>query len=83
MDAFGLNNYLYTNNNEVLLEIINRLENIIKDVDNNIIIKRIKDVIILTNKLISDNKKYFGLIRQDIQKLNTNIMINLKNYKIK
>ena len=73
MDAFGLNNYLYTNNNEVLLEIINRLENIIKDVDNNIIIKRIKDVIILTNKLISDNKKYFGLIRQDIQKLNTNI----------
>lgn len=73
MDAFGLNNYLYTNNNKVLFEIINRLENIIKDIDNNIIIKRIKEVIILTNQLINDNKKYFGLIRQDIQKLNSNI----------
>ena len=52
---FNLNNNIYTINN-ILLDIVNKLENIIKDINNDIIIKRIKDIIIIMNKLINDNK---------------------------
>ena len=55
-NSFILNNKIHSDNN-ILLEIMNKLENIIKDINNDIIIKRIKDIIIIINKLINDNKK--------------------------
>ena len=63
---FTLNNNIYSNNNNILFDIVNKLENIIKDINNDIIIKRIRDIIILMNNLINDNKKNIELIRKDI-----------------
>ena len=80
-NSFILNNKIYSNNNNILFEIMNKLENIIKDINNDIIIKRIKDIIIIINKLINDNKKNIELIRKDIQDLNNNINNNFKELK--
>jgi len=77
-NSFILNNKIYSNNNNILFEIINKLENIIKDINNNIIINRIKDIIIIINKLINDNKKNIELIRKDIQDLYNHINNNIK-----
>ena len=38
-DIFNLNNKIYSNNNNILLEIINELNQIKNDIDNNLIIK--------------------------------------------
>ncbi len=53
----ALNN-ISINNNDILFDIINKLEDIIKDINNDIIINRIRDIIILMNNLIKDKKKY-------------------------
>ena len=66
MDQFILANNLYLNNNKILSDLVKSLENIIKDINNNNIINRIKDIIIIINKLINDNKKNIELIRNDI-----------------
>ena len=60
----SLNNKIYSNNNNILFDIVNKLENIIKDLNNDIIIKRIKDIIIIMNNLINDNNKNIELIRK-------------------
>jgi len=74
MDIFNNNIYLnYLHNNNILLKLVKKLENIIKDINNNNIIHRIKDIIIIINKLIKDNKKNIELIRNDIKILNNNI----------
>ena len=74
MDIFNNNIYLnYLHNNNILLKLVKKLENIIKDINNNNIIHRIKDIIIIINKLINDNKKNIELIRNDIKILNNNI----------
>ena len=52
----ALNN-ISINNNDILFDIINKLEDIIKDINNDIIINRIRDIIILMNNLIKDKKK--------------------------
>ena len=80
---FILNNKIYSNNNNILFEILNKLENIIKDINNDIIINRIKDIIIIIiiNKLINDNKKNIELIRKDIQDLHNYINNNFKELK--
>ena len=66
MSEFALKNNIYLNNNDILLKLIEQLENIIKDINNNIIIKRIKDIIMIMNKLINDNKKYYESIKKMI-----------------
>ena len=38
-NLFNLNNKIYSNNNNILLEIINELNQIKNDIDNNLIIK--------------------------------------------
>ena len=81
MEMFTLNNNMYSNNNNILFDIVNKLENIIKDINNDIIIKRIRDIIILMNNLINDNKKNIELIRKDIKDLNNNMMNNFKELK--
>ena len=81
MEMLTLNNKIYNNNNYILFDIINRLDNIIKDINDDIIIRRIRDIIILINNLIIDNKKNIELIRKDIQNLNTSININFKELK--
>ena len=74
----GLNNQKYSNNNNLMLDVVNRLENIIKDINDNIIITKIKDIIILINKAINNTKQ----ISKDIHQLNNDINnnISIQNY---
>ena len=73
-----LNNQKYSNNNDLMLDVVNRLENIIKDINDNIIITKIKDIIILINKAINNTKQ----ISKDIHQLNNDINnnISIQNY---
>ena len=68
-DIFNLNNKIYSNNNNILLGIINELHQTIKDSKENITIKRLSDIIIKMNNMINENKKNTELIRNDISKL--------------
>ena len=58
-DSFIINNKIYSNNNNILISIVKELENISNDLNNtkfNNIIKQIKNIIILINKVINENK---------------------------
>ena len=68
-DTFLLNNKIYNNNNNILIEIIQNLQQIINYSKDNIIIKRISDIIIKMNFVINENRKNYELIRNDIAKL--------------
>ena len=70
MEIFRFNKEIFQNNNDILYEIIEKLESIIKIIDCNIIIRRIKDVITLAKKLIKINKNNDGLIKEDIKSVN-------------
>ena len=72
-------------NNNLLLEVINKLENIMKDTNDKFIIQRIKDIIIIMNKIINNCDQ----IKKDIQNLNNvmdkrfnNLELNIKNDSI-
>ena len=67
MDDFDMNNNIYLNNNNILIELIEKLEKIIKDINDNNTINRIKDIIIIINELINDNKKYIKLIKKKMK----------------
>ena len=56
-DTFTLNNQTYSNNNNILLGIINELNQNINSSHENLTIKRISDVIIKMNFIINENKK--------------------------
>ena len=44
-NIFNLNNKIYSNNNNLMHEIINELNKIKNDIDDNLIIKRLGDII--------------------------------------
>ena len=83
-DTFTLNNQTYSNNNNILLGIINELNQIVNSSHENITIKRISDVIIKMNFIINENKKtrelimnQFTLLQNKLdQLLNQNLKIN-------
>ena len=64
-----LNNKIYSNNNNLLLGIINDLQNVIKNSHENLTIKRIGDIIIKMNYIINENKKNTELIIKHISLL--------------
>ena len=68
-NIFNLNNKIYSNNNNILLGIIKDLQQIINLSKDNIVIKRLGDIIIKMNYIINENKKNTELIRNDISKL--------------
>ena len=80
---FNIINEIYTtNDNNLLLEIMNKLENLLKDINGENCITKIKEIIVILNKVIYHFKK----IRKDIQDLNiinnkrcNNSEINIKN----
>ena len=86
-DTFSLNNQTYSNNNNILLEIINDLQQIINDSKDNIIIKRLSDIIIKMNYIINENRKnhesimnQFSLLQNRFDQLSKKIDINNINY---
>ena len=88
-DIFTLNNQTYSNNNNILLGIINELQQISNSSHENLTIKRISDVIIKMNFIINENKKtrelimnQFTLLQNQIIKLNQDLRINnINNYQ--
>ena len=68
-NLYTLNNKIYSNNNNILFEIINELQEIMKSFNNKILIKRLSDIIIKMNNMINDNKKNFELILNQITML--------------
>ena len=79
-DKFALNNIIYSNNNNILFDGINKLETIVTDLNNNrqinIIIKEIHNIIKTMNNVINENRKNNAQIREDINKLNNDIINN-------
>ena len=80
-NIFTLNNKIYSNNNNILLNVIAQLQNIINDSKNDININRIKDIIIILNNIIKQNEKNTKEIIDYISKLDTNINKNLNDIK--
>ena len=85
-DTFTLNNQTYSNNNNILLGIINELQQISNSSHENLTIKRISDVIIKMNFIINENKKtrelimnQFSLLQNQIQQLSQKIDVNSFN----
>ena len=70
----NINNKIYTNNNNILLEIINDLQQLINYSKDNIIIKRLSDSIIKLNDIINENKKNTQLISNHISNLENTIV---------
>ena len=77
-DSFILNNKVYSNNNYILFEVVNKMENIVNDLSNNScinkIIEQIRNIIIILNSFIKENKNNFDLIRKDINNLRQDII---------
>ena len=65
-NLFNLNNKIYSNNNNILLGIINDLQKIINYSKDKAIIKILSNVIIKMNNIINENKKNLKLLRNDI-----------------
>ena len=96
-DILNLNNKTYSNNNNILIEIINDINQLMNSIHDNIIIKRLGDIINKINYIVNENKKNFELIRNDISLLekkmnkrfdelkinNTNNKINNQELKFK
>ena len=72
-DTFILNNQTYSNNNNILLGIINELQQIINSSHENLTIKRISDIIIKMNFIINENKKTRELIMNQFSNLETKL----------
>ena len=82
-DTLSLNNQIYSNNNNILLGIINELNQIANSSHENLTIKRISDVVIKINFIINENKKtselimnQFTLLKNQISQLSQNLKIN-------
>ena len=85
-DTFNLNGKIYSNNTNLLLVIINDLQQVINNTHDNLIIKRIGDIIIKMNFAINENRKnyqsimqQFSLMHQQLSQINQ----NMKNMNIK
>ena len=77
-DSFILNNKVNSNNNNILFEVVNKMENIVNDLSNNScinkVIEQIRNIIIILNSFIKENKNNFDLIRKDINSLRQDII---------
>ena len=65
-DTFNLNNKVYSNNNNLLFGIINDLQQVINNTNDNLVIKRIGDIITKMNFIINENRKNTQLIMNQI-----------------
>ena len=75
-NMFNLNNKIYSNNNNLLIEIINDLNQLMNYYKDNLSIKILSNVINKINYIINENKKNLQLLRNDISKLSQKIDFN-------
>ena len=69
----NLDDKIYSNNNDNLSEIIEQMQTIINISNDNLIIKRLSDIITKINNTINDNKKNTLLITTYIKNLQNQI----------
>ena len=79
-DMFNLNNKIYSNYNNLLLDIINELQQINTITKDNLVIKRIGDIIIKMNFIINENKKNTDLIINHISLLQNQLNYMNNNF---
>ena len=72
-NMFNLNNKIYSNNNNLLLEIINDLNQVINNSKEDLSIKILGNVINKINYIINENKKILQLLRNEISDFNHKI----------
>ena len=68
-NIFNLNDKIYSNNNNILLEIVNDLQQLMNNSKDNLIIKTLGNIINKMNFIINDNKKNTQLIINHISSL--------------
>ena len=68
-NLFNLNDKIYSNNNNILLEIVNDLQQLMNYSKDNLIIKTLGGIINKMNFIINENKKNLQLVRNDILSL--------------
>ena len=83
----NLNNKIYSNNNNLLLGIVNDLQQIFNYTHDNLIMKRIGDIINKMNFIINVNKKNTELIINHISSLENKInqrfdQLNINNNQL-
>ena len=76
---FNLNNKIYSNNNNLLIEIINDLNQLKNYYKDNLSIKILGNVINKINYIINENKKNDELLRKNISSLFDKLVINNLN----
>ena len=76
-DIFDLNNQRFQANKNLMTKIITKLENLIQYASDEVIKLRVKEIIIIMNKVINYNE----LIRKDIEKLNNDTNVTLPDFK--
>ena len=86
-NMFNLNNKIYSNNNNLLIEIINDLNQLMNYYKDNLSINILGNVINKINYIINENKKNLQLLRNDISSLYDKLSqkidkleINIYNY---
>ena len=78
----NLNKQIYSNNNNLLIEIVNDLQQIINNTHDNLIIKAIGNIINKMNFIINDNKKNTQLIINHISSLENRLNQKLDKMNI-
>ena len=68
-NMLNMNDKIYTNNNNILMEIVKELQQIINNSNENLTIKGLSNIIIQMNNMINDNKKNTQLIINHIKNL--------------
>ena len=81
-NLFNLNDKIYSNNNNILLEIVNDLQKLMNNTKDNLIIKTLWNIINKMNNIINENKKNLELIRNDIKQMFNKIDKNINELKI-
>ena len=82
IDTFSLNDKIYSNNNNILLEIIKELNQMKNNSKDDSIIKILSHIILKINNMINENNKNTELIRNDISKLYKQINKKFDEIKI-
>ena len=91
---FGMNNNIYSNNNNILLEIVGELQKINNYIQDNLISQKINDIIMKINFVINENMKNQELIMNQVSssqnqtnqinpKFQINNLDNIKEIKFK
>ena len=68
-NLFNLNGKIYSNNNNILVEIVNDLHQLMNSTKDNLVIKTLGLIINKMNYIIKENQKNLELIRKDILSL--------------